>query len=593
MTEARPSRFEAAPATHRIEMITPRVRGLSPAFLLFASCIQNPVSLGDDERPDGAATPGPDAALVSTGDDAGTSDLSVSSPGPEAGPLPGVDLVLRPYPGACPVSFQHDTPSFELEVRNQGDQGSGAVLVRLLACAGACDGSLQPVMLFEGRLEAGLAPGQAHVFVEPMPSLPDTPVGPWQLFFVVDPEDTVEESDETNNQSPAYALHNGLRASPSSLNLGHVCVGSAAGSRLTLENVGSEAALIQSMSEVGASLEIGFQPPATPAQLAPGSTSSVDVSYAPTDTGSDARLLLVQHDLSACPLVVQAFGEGLQGPLQTETFQQRAEPSIDVLAIVDDSCSMAPYQNALAAQLPRLHQALVEEGVDFHLGLTTTDLDLGGARGQLLGAPAFLEPSTPGAEAAWSSRIAVGTDGSGLDQGLEASRLALSAPLSGTSNAGFLRREASLLLLYVSDEDDGSAGAVSSYQSFFEAEKPSPSDVRVDAIVTTPGSNCGPAADRYLQLVTASSGRVVDICASDWSFALTELSREGFGLIRSFALAGGGAPSAAELQVSVDGNLVSASAYDYDEATRVLTFRPTAVPGPGATVEVTYGTACP
>src|SRR5690606_3024818 len=59
----------------------------------------------------------------------------------------------------------------------------------------------------------------------------------------------------------------------------------------------------------------------------------------------------------------------------------------------------------------------------------------------------------------------VGTGGDGTEKGLEASVLAVSPPHTdiGGANYGFLRQNALLSIIYVSDENDFSAGAVSDW----------------------------------------------------------------------------------------------------------------------------------
>jgi hypothetical protein len=70
----------------------------------------------------------------------------------------------------------------------------------------------------------------------------------------------------------------------------------------------------------------------------------------------------------------------------------------------------------------------------------------------------FFDPSGGGLYG--SGTVFVGTNGCGYEKGLEPVRVALSV-LTGTTNAGFLREEATLAVVVVSDEDDcGAVGDV-------------------------------------------------------------------------------------------------------------------------------------
>ena len=92
----------------------------------------------------------------------------------------------------------------------------------------------------------------------------------------------------------------------------------------------------------------------------------------------------------------------------------------------------------------------------------------------------FIQPTTPGAKDAFGKLVKVGTAGSALETGIQAAAQALGRdadrmtgqfkPLP-TENAGFLRNDASLFVIFVSDEDDSSFGRVSYFYRTFESLK--------------------------------------------------------------------------------------------------------------------------
>jgi hypothetical protein len=159
---------------------------------------------------------------------------------------------------------------------------------------------------------------------------------------------------------------------------------------------------------------------------------------------------------------------------------------IDFLFIVDDSGSMQEEQTNLAANFPMfvnlIESYMTSAGtlIDYRIAVTTTgrsnhySLDLG------LGMPlTFMETGDNGAFRMQSSsggscnmtrrwfqkgdaNIAqnfgcvaeVGTGGPSYEMPLLCSKLALSDRVSDGTNAGFLRDDALLAIIYISDEDD-------------------------------------------------------------------------------------------------------------------------------------------
>jgi hypothetical protein len=68
--------------------------------------------------------------------------------------------------------------------------------------------------------------------------------------------------------------------------------------------------------------------------------------------------------------------------------------------------------------------------------------------------PRILPAGSPTLVQDFQRNAFVGVCGSGREQGLEAARLALSEPLVSGANAGFVRRGARLVVIFVSDDDD-------------------------------------------------------------------------------------------------------------------------------------------
>lgn len=212
-----------------------------------------------------------------------------------------------------------------------------------------------------------------------------------------------------------------------------------------------------------------------------------------------------------------------------------APVKLDLLFLVDDSPSMAEEQANLARNFPRLIEVLdtMPGGrPDLHLGVVSSDLGAGNAAfsgpcGSALGQRGLLQVregcgldpargryliSEAGGKTNFTGDLGdvfgclarLGTAGCGFEHQLQAVRLALSGFV--TDNAGFLRPDAHLAVVFITDEDDCSApGDTTLYASVVAGQDaslrcslrghvcngaPPPA-----AVFSTPLDDCAAAAD--------------------------------------------------------------------------------------------------
>ena len=164
-----------------------------------------------------------------------------------------------------------------------------------------------------------------------------------------------------------------------------------------------------------------------------------------------------------------------------------------------------------------------------------------------------LKPEHEDAKEIFEEMVVVGTSGSGIEMGLEAAKLALSEPLLSGDNSGFLREEANLSLIFISDEDDFSPLSTSTYQRFFTELKGEEayrerSRMRISAVVgkTIPPYDQAPSCEsengigyfgpRYIELASKTEGALESICDEDFSPIAEELGLLASGLEVSFEL---------------------------------------------------------
>ncbi len=284
----------------------------------------------------------------------------------------------------------------------------------------------------------------------------------------------------------------------------------------------------------------------------------------------------------------------------TDVYIQEPLRMVDVLLVIDNSGSMEEEQARLSRNFEAFIQAFVDAKVNYHVGVITTDLRNQEQAGRLVGDVRYITPETPDAAEVFASNVQVGTNGSGLEMGLEAAGLALSEPLVSTYNAGFLRDGASLSIVVFSDEDDMSPGSVNDYLNFFASLKGDRAYrdhtlMNVSAVVgdvpfgceAPDGTGEAGAGTRYYYAAQATAGVTASICAGDFTPIVEALGLDLSGLREEFPLTRCARPDT--LEVIVEGRLEEQGvAYTYLPDARAVRFAPGWVPGPLETIEISY-----
>ena len=379
---------------------------------------------------------------------------------------------------------------------------------------------------------------------------------------------------------------------------------------VTIYNTGATSVTLQNIYlDPSTTPEFELRPVSTPLSLRGGGSTVLQMYYRPTDIGQDTGLLFIDHTAAAVPVAVPLAGDGRISPTVTDTFQQVAAPQVDVLFIVDDSGSMAEEQLNLGANLSAFLTVAIQQGIDYHIAVTTTDTSASGERGRfvpLVGDPSarIITPQTPNPSMAFRTNTNVGVLGSGTERGLEAVYLALSDPLINTHNGGFLRSSAALAVIFVSDEPDSSSRPVSFYENFLRNIKgfQNTSMFSASAVVGITNPRCNSPdgradyAPRYIEVARNSGGVVESICGANWGRALGNIGRNSFGFRRQFTLSS--QPVVQTIAVEVDGaplprvDANNTTNWTFDSGSNTLNFMDVAVPAAGSTVNVTYTVAC-
>ncbi len=240
-----------------------------------------------------------------------------------------------------------------------------------------------------------------------------------------------------------------------------------------------------------------------------------------------------------------------------DQWYQTEQSMIDVLWVIDNSGSMMEEQNKLAANFDKFIHTLTKAKVDYHVGVITTDTNSKTQVGILQGNPRVIKKSDMGdaaAISAFAQNVKVGVKGSAQEKGMEAAKLLLEKENikcldnTGKNPAGcFLRPEAALFIIFVSDEDDQSFGEIEWYWRFFKQLKVLGNDnlVIISAVVAIDISKCRKAqgstgneeqGDRYVKLAEVSNFEAADLCDENYNATLQKLGFTASGLKRRLPL---------------------------------------------------------
>lgn len=227
---------------------------------------------------------------------------------------------------------------------------------------------------------------------------------------------------------------------------------------------------------------------------------------------------------------------------QADQITQVTVPAVDVLFVVDNSCSMEEEQYALRSNFPEFMRYFTGSGLDYHVGVTSTDMDRTNRQAGLLvedssGGDLYIDSSYTESEAvnSFSDRTTLGTNGSGTERGKDAAWGVLVTNQS--QDQGFYRAEADISVVVISDERDYSDVSINEFTSWLSGLKPD-GTVYFSSIVGPDPNGCATAerGTGYLEVTERVGGIEWSICDTDWSDLLAELGLQAAGLKREFFL---------------------------------------------------------
>ena len=286
------------------------------------------------------------------------------------------------------------------------------------------------------------------------------------------------------------------------------------------------------------------------------------------------------HQGAAPPATVKQASGGGQ---QTDTFGQGETPRpVDILFVVDESGSMHDKLMEFREAARDWVEELGAKGVDFRIAVINADSSTE-PNSVFKGPDTVLTPDTPQVADRLAERIETSASSSGIEVPFLTSTRALSEPLLSADNAGFLRAEASLAVIIVSDEDDQSELTVEQAQTHFALLKGGAEHAQLFAF--------GAEEDAPCVFGTGPTPRLKDW--ADTFASVCEGHAEGLakiaipsGLQDTFFLSAPPIPET--LQVAVAGVPLHDSFWEYDETKNAIRMIAGFVPATGETITVTY-----
>jgi len=395
--------------------------------------------------------------------------------------------------------------------------------------------------------------------------------------------------------------------------------------------------------------------PALPKTVGTGAPVCFETNYSPEDESQDkCSIHLSVTDKSAPVIAIPLKGEGTYETQHTDEFVQIKGNEVDILFVVDDSISMCEEQDRLVSSFDEfIAQASVWEN-DYHIGIISVNVVDEAVIGRLNRGDSSVTPrfitKSGSAQSQFANLVNLGCDdeSESSEAGLQAAQTGLAAPLttdtevtcSGTSdctsnpnicadpsncpytcidgscggfNKGFMREDAQLEIIILSDEEDQSSAAISLYVDFLTNIKgwANVGRMHVNSIVgvkdVPSGSGDGDcvASDggtashgyRYIQASEDTGGKYGSICESTFEPIMSEISDITFNPKLQFFLSRLADPATVKVSFDHqgDGNFVLCNdGWEFDSPSNSVIFDAEGgcVPQPQDNIKVFYKMLC-
>lgn len=406
----------------------------------------------------------------------------------------------------------------------------------------------------------------------------------------------------------AEGLIGSLAISPNPYDYGIHNVGCPVDSDFTITNVGSDDVTISEINQFGNDFTLS-NPNILPITLAPEQSIDVEMSFIAMEQAQVASEIHVVSDEPMGTRVATQTGAGYITNQITQEWEFAVDPASDIMFSVDASCSMSDNTSQLASNFSTFISQLSNYTNDWQVMVT------GGDTG--CNAGGILTPQTPNYAHTFQEAVKCKElsslsgqcwpmGGDYTEALLTEARNAIENTDAGECNAGFIRQDAMLHIVLVSDEPEqsdlisgetwqqlsdqiiakrGSAGMVRISSIVGDAPDPNdPNDLGGCESGGWFGSDAV-AGTGYTDATDYTGGVFLSICDNWASGNNLQLLAEASVLLEAYPLDYQALESS--IQVMVNGYEVNSMNWHYDSATQSVVFDANP-PAEGATVTITY-----
>jgi uncharacterized protein (TIGR03382 family) len=252
------------------------------------------------------------------------------------------------------------------------------------------------------------------------------------------------------------------------------------------------------------------------------------------------------------------------GPILTyECETVRAPPlKTDFIFVVDNSASMLEEQTALANSADALFQAFRASGLDFRIGVITTDSDVLRGNG-------FTNDLTQ-----FKSDVRVGINGNGFEMGVEYALRAVRLSKLAMAPERRVRADAGLVVVFVTDEENSGLKPIAGYVADYLAE----GAVAFGIVGPRPlgctrvGLGAAVAGTQYIDLAAATGGSTGSICNPNLTEVVEEILFGAIGASSRARLRSRPISGSLAVKTTVEVPRARENGFDYDRANNTLLF---------------------
>lgn len=427
----------------------------------------------------------------------------------------------------------------------------------------------------------------ASSFTLVIPFMQDTILSPGEsvnIQVAFDPQDAyslnaeavVFSDDPSQEAIPVNLIGEGaipdLLISPDPLNFGVTYVGCVMENQITLTNVGSEILDVYNILNSEGAFTIN-NPPSFPLTLAPEEEYVLDVIFEPEIEGSyTGNLEVISNDPNGNEISNHS-GIGQYVASYEQYWENPVDPPTDIIFSVDQSCSMSDDNALLATSFSSFISQLNNYSTDWQIMIANADSGCNNG--------GIYTPNTPNYISSFQSQIQTGGAGYYTESLLTIVSNAVNQATSGC-NAGFMRPNAMLHIIMVSDEPEQSGGSYSDFLNNIVAQKGALESVRM-SVIYNPSNHYS----RYIGVANDTGGLIFDIRSSAWSTPLNlELLAEASVISDRYDL--DNLALEHTIEVFINGYAVQSN-WHYDSAANAVIFD-TSPPSEGDTITINYAT---